>query len=101
MGKQLDKIVEAYIQQSEDLLEIDESNPYTREIEEALRERIGKLITEEIVSENEQKIIEEADKIIAMEREKAHIRELKVLLWEGFIIAFIDVPCIRCRGSCW
>ncbi len=75
--------------------------PYAREIEEALRERIGKLITEEIVSENEQKIIEEADKIIAMEREKAHIRELKVLLWEGFIIAFIDVPCIRCRGSCW
>lgn len=35
-----------------------------------------------IVSENEQKIIEEADRIIAMEREKAHIRVLKRILYQ-------------------
>lgn len=103
MGKLLSDVVDVYVHHKKESLRLAENDPNAEEVMEALQEKVSQGIAKEIVHERQQIILSEAKKkideewkrideerkTIVRQREENHIRELKVLLWEGFFIAFI------------
>ena len=96
MGKLLVDVVEVYVEDKRNSLGLGEEDPNAEEVMKAFKKNISQGIMREVVHEQEKKIeqfakkkIEEEQKEATKQREENHIRELKVLLWEGFFIAFV------------
>ncbi len=96
MGKLLVDVVEVYVDYKRNSLGLEEEDSDAEEVMKAFKKNISQGIMKEVVHEQKQiivqsakKKIEEEQKEAAKQREESHIRELKVLLWEGFFIAFV------------
>lgn len=87
MSVTLDKIVSYYVKKvgTNSLQQGDEGHLLLEAAERKIRESIE----EEIKAEARQEIIEDANKEIEKIKNEKRIRELKEIIWSGFLVAFI------------
>lgn len=88
MTKKLDTMIESYIAVKEkDLETIPESD--REEYLELLREKIKKMVVEEVKQEYKAQVMADAESDIQQRISDNRISQLKNLMWNGFLIAFL------------
>lgn len=88
MTKKLDMMIESYIAVKRDALEnIPESE--REEYLEPLREKIKKDVVEEVKQEYKAQVMADAENDIQQRISDNKISQLKNLMWNGFLIAFL------------
>lgn len=88
MTKKLDTMIESYIAVKEkDLETIPESD--REEYLELFREKIKKMVVEEVKQEYKAQVMADAESDIQQRISDNRISQLKNLMWNGFLIAFL------------
>ena len=88
MTKKLDTMIESYIAVKEkDLETIPESD--REEYLELLREKIKKMVVEEVKQEYKAQVMADAESDVQQRISDNRISQLKNLMWNGFLIAFL------------
>ena len=88
MSKQLETLVNEYISIHQDKLSLTEEESFYEEACNALKATLIKDVTQEIISEQADIISKMADDEMERLKTEKHVKELRRLLWEGFIVAF-------------
>lgn len=91
MSKQLENLVEEYIHNHQDVIKIKsdgQNNDFYILAHDAIKKKLIEDVKEEIVSEEKESIIKDAEIEIQKIKDRKYIEELKVLIGEGFVVAF-------------
>lgn len=85
----LDEILDALMKSKEDIIDKNATDKDKDELITALRERIKSEVIQEIKLEYKDEIVAEANNEIQKCINKEKIKQLKSLMWNGFIVAFL------------
>lgn len=88
MGE-LDKVLDALMKSKTDIIRDSVSKEEQEDLIEALRERTKNRIIQEIKAEYKAEVLKEVDFEIQQQANAKKISELKSLMWNGFVLAFV------------
>lgn len=87
--EELDRVIDALMKAKEDKIGSDMSAMDKSELIEALKKEKKRKIIQEIRDEYREEIVEESEAEIKKNSQNKKIGELRSLMWDGFVLAFI------------
>ena len=86
---ELDKVIDALMKAKKDRIKENVTEEETEELINALREKTKEKIIQEIKDKYKEEVVEAANLEIEKKKQKKKLDELRSLMWNGFIVAFV------------